>query len=44
MTPLGVFNTLCLDDTLDEWLMGIEKANVPNAWADDGWAGMSPGE
>ena len=39
-----MFNTLCLDGTLDEWLTGIEEANVPNAWADDGWAGMSPGE
>ena len=44
ITPLGVFNTLCLDETMDEWLMGIEEANVPNAWADDGWAGLSPGE
>ena len=30
--------------TLDEWLAGIEEANVPNAWAEDGWAGMSPGD
>ena len=44
ITPLGVFSTLCLDDTLDEWLTGIEVANVPNAWADGGWAGMPPGE
>ena len=44
ITPVGVFSTLCLDGTLDEWLTGIEEANVPNAWADDGWAGMSTGE
>ena len=43
-TQVGVFNTLCLDGTLDEWLTGIEEANVPNAWAEDGWAGMLPGE
>ena len=41
---MGVFNTLRLDGTLDEWLTGIEEANVPNAWAEDKWAGMSPGE
>ena len=29
VTPLGVFNTLCLDGTLDEWLTGLEEANVP---------------
>ena len=29
--PVGVFSTLCLDGTLDEWLTGIEEANVPNA-------------
>ena len=44
VAPLGVFNTLCLDGTMDEWLTGLEEANVPNAWAEDGWAGMSPGE
>ena len=41
---MGVFNTLCLDGTMDEWLTDIEEVNVPNAWADDGWYGMSPGE
>ena len=41
---MGVFNTLRLDDTLDEWLTGVEDAGMPNAWADGGWAGMSPGE
>ena len=41
---MGVFNTLCLDDTMDEWLTDIEEANVPHAWADDGWFGMSPHE
>ena len=40
----STLNTLCLDATLDEWLTGIEEANVPNAWAGDGWAGISPGE
>ena len=39
---MGVFNTLCLDDTMDEWLTDIEEVNVPNAWPDDGWFGMSP--
>ena len=41
---MGVFNTLCLDGTMDEWLTDIEEANVPHAWADDGWFGMSPHE
>ena len=41
---MRVFNTLCLDVTLDEWLAGVEDAGMPNAWADGGWAGMSPGE
>ena len=27
--PLGVFNTLCLDGTMDEWLTGLTEANVP---------------
>ena len=44
VTPMGVFNTLCLDGTMDEWLTNIDEVNVPNAWADDGWYGMSPGE
>ena len=44
ITPMGVFNTLCLDGTMDEWLTGVEEAAMPNAWADVGWAGMSPGE
>ena len=44
VTPMGVFNTLCLDDTMDEWLSDIDEIHVPNAWADDGWYGMSPGE
>ena len=44
VTPMGVFSTLCLDGTMDEWLTGIEEANVPHAWADDGWYGMSPTE
>ena len=44
ITPMGVFNTLRLDGTLDEWLTGIDEANVPNAWAGDGWSGMPPGE
>ena len=43
-TPLGVFNTLCLDGTMDEWLTGIDEVNVPTAWADDGWAAISLGE
>ena len=29
VSPLGVFNTLCLDDTMDEWLTGLTEANVP---------------
>jgi len=41
---MGVFNTLCLDASMDEWLTGVEEAEVPNAWADVGWAGMPPGE
>ena len=45
ITPMGVFNTLCLDGTLDEWLTGVDDAGMPtNAWADVGWAGMIPGE
>ena len=45
VTPMGVFSTLCLDVTMNEWLTGIEEeANVPHAWADDGWSGMSPDE
>ena len=35
------FSTLCLDDTMDEWLTDIDEVNVPNAWADDGWYGMA---
>ena len=31
---MGVFKTLCLDGTMDEWLTDIEEANVPNAWAE----------
>ena len=27
--PLGVFSTLCLDGTMDEWLTGLTEANVP---------------
>jgi len=42
VTPMGVFNTLCLDDTMDEWLTDIEEVNAPNAWAEDGWLGTSP--
>ena len=30
-TPLGVFKTLCLDATMDEWLTRIDEVNVPNA-------------
>ena len=41
---MGVFNTLCLDGTLDEWLTGVDDAGMPNACADGGWAGMSAGE
>ena len=41
---MGVFNTLCLDGTMDEWLTDIEEANVPHAWADDGLFGMAPHE
>ena len=41
---MGVFNTLCLDETMNEWLTDIEEVNVPHAWADDGWFGMSPTE
>ena len=41
---MGVFSTLCLDGTLGEWLTGIEDAEMPNAWADGGWEGMSPGD
>ena len=44
VAPLGVFNTLCLDGTMDEWLTGLTEANVPTEWAEDGWAGMSPSE
>ena len=44
VAPLGVFNTLCLDVTMDEWLTGLTEANVPTEWAEDGWAGMSPSE
>ena len=44
ITPIGVFSTLCLDGTMDEWLAGVEEAEVPNAWADVGWEGMPPGE
>ena len=29
VSPLGVFNTLCLDGTMDEWLTGLTEANVP---------------
>ena len=43
-TAMGVFSTLCLDGTMDAWLAGLEEVEVPNAWADVGWAGMSPGE
>jgi len=39
---MGVFSTLCLDDTMDEWLTDIDEVNVPNAWAEDGWHGTSP--
>ena len=28
VTPMGVFNTLCLDGTMDEWLTDIEEVNV----------------
>ena len=41
ITPMGVFNTLCLDGTLDEWLTGVDDAGMPNAWVDVGWAGMA---
>ena len=41
---MGVFNTLCLDGTLDEWPTGAEDAGMPDVWADGGWAGISPGE
>ena len=44
ITPMGVFSTLCLDGTLYEWLTGVDGAGMPNAWADMGWAGMTPGE
>jgi len=40
VTPMGVFNTLCLDGTMDEWLTDIDEVNVPHAWANDGWYGM----
>ena len=46
VTPMGVFSTLCLDGTvtMDEWLTDIEEANVPHAWAVDGWFGILPHE
>ena len=31
ITPMGVFNTLCLDGTLGEWLTGVDDAGMPNA-------------
>ena len=40
VAPLGVFNTLCLDGTMDEWLTDIDEVSVPHAWANDGWYGM----
>ena len=39
---MGVFNTLCLDETLDGWLMNLDDVHVPNAWHEDGWSGDSP--
>ena len=31
IAPMGVFNTLCLDGTLDEWLACVDDAGMPNA-------------
>ena len=42
--PLEVFRNLCLDGTMDEWRTGLDEVDVPNAGADDGWSGTSPGE
>ena len=34
---MGVFNTLCLDGTMDEWLTGVDEVEVPKR---GGWCGL----